>query len=117
MRKGAEASRRADDASAELDKLRRTLDGAPNSDPCLQLRDLLCQISTQKTKELIAFIRSKIPADHPALPWFDRTIDTATKLGCVALKASCAFVVWAKPRVIEAYNFARSEIEKRLDKK
>lgn len=112
--RAADAStRRADDASAEIARLRHVIDTAPSSDPAIVLWTLI----SERTKSAVAWVRAKIPADSPILPWFDRAIATIVKIGCVALKLVDAFVRWATPRVIELFNWGKREIEARMAKK
>jgi hypothetical protein len=108
-----ESARQAAASAAEAARLRQALESGPSNDPLFVLQEL----ASQQTQRLVAWTRSKIPADHPALPWFDKTIETITKLGQLAVKGACAFYVWAKPRVIEIYNLGRAQIEARLAKK
>lgn len=102
-----EAIRRADDASAEIARLRRALDAKPPTD----LTGVLLAILAEKTKAAVAWVRSKIPADSPALPYFDKTVETATKLGCMAVKLSKEFYIWAKPRAIELYKLGKAKVQ------
>jgi hypothetical protein len=66
--------------------------------------------------DAVAWTRAKIPPDSPLLPWFDRAIEYATKAGRLAWQCANAFVVWATPRVIELWKWAKSEIAKRGNK-
>ncbi len=113
----AEATRRADEATAEVARLRKAIEAGPSNDPLI----LLWAVITQKTKTGVAFLRSKIPENHPALPWFDKTVETATKTGCLAVQFGVAFAKWAKdwalPRAKELLAKLMSEIEARLEKK
>ncbi|KAF2992642.1 hypothetical protein OGR47_06290 [Methylocystis sp. MJC1] len=102
-----EAARRADEAAAEIARLRRTVDAKPPTD----LTGVLLAILAENTKAAVAWLRSKIPADSPALPYFDKTVETATKLGCMAVKLSKEFYVWAKPRVIELYKLGKAKVQ------
>lgn len=102
-----EAIRRADDASAEIARLRRALDAKPPTD----LIGVLLAILAENTKAAVAWVRSKIPADSPALPYFDKTVETSTKLGCAAVKLSKEFYVWAKPRAIELYKLGKAKVQ------
>lgn len=107
------ANRRADEAAAEIARLRHVIATAPSSDPAIVLWNLI----QQKTKEGVAWTRGKIPADSPALPWFDKTIALATQIGCFAIKATDAFIRWATPRAIELFHKGKAELEARLAKK
>ena len=66
--------------------------------------------------DAVAWTRAKIPPGSPLLPWFDRAIDVATKAGRLAWQCANAFVVWATPRVIDLWKWAKSEIAKRANK-
>jgi hypothetical protein len=66
--------------------------------------------------DAVAWTRAKIPPDSPLLPWFDRAIEYATKAGRLAWQCANAFVVWATPRVIELWKWAKSEVAKRGNK-
>jgi chromosome segregation ATPase len=109
----ADATKRAEEAGAEVARLRGALEAGPNADPLL----LLWEVVSQKTKAGVAFLRSKIPENHPALPWFDTIVETATRLGCLAVNASVAFAKWAVPQVKVLSAKLLSEVEARLAKK
>ena len=66
--------------------------------------------------DAVAWTRAKIPPDSPLLPWFDRAIEYARKAGRLAWQCANAFVVWATPRVIELWKWAKSEVAKRANK-
>jgi hypothetical protein len=102
-----EAARRAEEAAAEIARLRRALDAKPPTD----LSGVLLAILAEKTRAAVAWVRSKIPADSPALPYFDKTVETVTKLGCMAVKLTNEAYVWAKPRAIELYKLGRAKVE------
>jgi hypothetical protein len=107
------ASRRADEAEAEVSRLRHAIATAPSSDPAVVLWNLV----SQQIKKGVAWVRSKIPADSPALPWYDKTIDVVTQVGCMAVKAADAFMRWAVPKAIELFNRGKAELEARMEKK
>lgn len=107
------ANRRADEAAAEVVRLRHAIATAPSSDP----RVVLWNLVSQQTKDGVAWLRGKIPADSPALPWFDKTVAVVTQVGCIAVKAADAFIRWAVPRAIELFNRGRAEFEARMAKK
>jgi hypothetical protein len=107
------ANRRADEAAAEIARLRHVIATAPSSDPAVVLWSLI----SQKTSEGVAWVRGKIPADSPALPWFDKTIAIVTQIGCFAVKAADAFIRWAAPKAIELFYKGKAELEARLEKK
>lgn len=117
LRSAAEAQRRADESGAEAANLRKRLEAGPANDPLL----LLWEVIQQKTKAGVAFLRSKIPPNHPALPWFDQTVEVLTKLGCLAVRLTVAFVKWLQaeglPRAKELSQKLLAEIETRLAKK
>jgi hypothetical protein len=112
-RKAEETARRLDEAQAEVARLRGVIDAAPSADPAV----LLWQLIRQRTKACVAWTRSKIPADSPMLPWFDRTVETVTKLGCLAIQTTDKFIRWALPRLIDLGKRLISEVEARLAKK
>jgi hypothetical protein len=107
------ASRRADEAAAEVARLRHAIETVPSSDPAVVLWNLVAE----KTKQGVALVRSKIPADSPALPWFDKTIAVVTQIGCIAVKAADAFIRWAVPKAIELFNRGKAELDARMEKK
>jgi hypothetical protein len=69
--------------------------------------EVFIDLATEKTKALVAWTRSKIPADSAALPWFDRTVETTTKAGCIAVKTTRDVSRWLAPRLAEAYGWAK----------
>ncbi|MGJ0397229.1 MAG: hypothetical protein ACR65U_13480 [Methylocystis sp.] len=107
------AARRADESEAEVVRLRHAIATAPSSDPGVVLWNLV----SQQTRNAVAWARSKIPADSPALPWYDKTVDVVTQIGCVAVKAADAFMRWAVPKAIELFNRGKAELEARMEKK
>jgi chromosome segregation ATPase len=109
----AEATGRAGAAEAEIAKLRATLGTLQSQDPLVVLSALV----GEKTKAAIAWTRAKIPADSPALPWFDKTVETVGALGCAAVKLTKEFIVWATPRVIELSKKGAAKVEEMLAKK
>jgi hypothetical protein len=113
----SEAQRRAEEASAEAANLRKLLEAKPGNDPLV----LLWEVVRQKTTAGVAFLRSKIPANHPALPWFDKTVEVLTRLGCLAVRLTVAFAKWLQaeglPRAKALSQKMLAEIETRLAKK
>ncbi|MFO1124434.1 MAG: hypothetical protein U1E25_03440 [Methylocystis sp.] len=107
------ADRRADEAAAEIARLRHAIATAPSSDPAIVLWNLV----SQQTTKGVAWARGKIPADSPALPWFDKTVAVVTQIGCMAVKAADAFIRWAIPKAIELFNRGKAELEGRMEKK
>lgn len=107
------AARRADESEAEVVRLRHAIATAPSSDPGVVLWNLV----SQQTRNGVAWVRSKIPADSPALPWYDKTVDVVTQIGCVVVKAADAFIRWAVPKAIELFNRGKAELEARMEKK
>jgi hypothetical protein len=78
---------------------------------------LLWAIVSDKTRAGVAWLRAKIPADSPILPWFDRTVETVTRVGCMAVKLTREFIAWATPRVIALSKQGMAKIEEMLAKK
>lgn len=113
QREAETANRRAEDALAEVARLRQALATAPSTDPVT----VLWAYAQEKTKAGVAWARGKIPADSPALPWFDKTIEVATQIGCMTIKAADAFIRWAVPKAIELFNRGKAELEARMEKK
>ncbi|MBG0799683.1 hypothetical protein IYX23_18610 [Methylocystis sp. L43] len=107
------ANRRADEATAEVVRLRHAIATAPSSDPAVVLWSLI----SEKTRDGVAWVRGKFPADSPALPWFDKTVSLVTQIGCMAVKAADAFIRWAVPKAIELFNKGKAELEARMEKK
>ncbi|WP_036289323.1 hypothetical protein [Methylocystis sp. ATCC 49242] len=112
-RRAEEASRRADEAAAEIQRLRGVIDAAPPSD----LVAVFWALLSQKTKAAVAWVRGKIPADSPLLPWFDKTVETVTKVGCIAVTLTVDFVRWATPKVIDLSKQGIAKVEEMLAKK
>lgn len=108
-----DAKRRADEAAGEIVRLRAIIDNTPKQDPVA----LLLALATEKTKALVAWVRGKIPADSPILPWFDKTVETVTALGCAAVKLTREFIAWATPRVIALSKQGVAKVEELLAKK
>lgn len=111
-------------AAEENERLRNLLGSAPAPDPVVVIVDF----ASEKTKALVARTRAAIPADSPALPWFDRTISALTTAGTVGVKVTRDTArwlaprikdgyAWAKPRALELYAKAKAEVQARLAKK
>lgn len=108
-----EAKRRADAADEEIARLRAMVDNAPKQEPVA----LLVALATEKTRAAVAWVRGKIPADSPILPWFDKSVETVTALGCAAVKLAREFIAWATPRVIALSKQGVAKVEELLAKK
>ncbi|WP_424361824.1 hypothetical protein [Methylocystis parvus] len=115
-----DASRRAEEAnrqfvasSMEIQRLREALDASPKTDPL----DLLLVVLADRTKQAVAWVRGKIPADSPILPYFDKTVETVTKVGCMAIKLTREFIAWATPKVIALSKQGVAKVEELLAKK
>jgi hypothetical protein len=137
-RRAAEETARANDLARQLDDERRKSAGiadefarfrlAAEQRDAVARRALALQPSDKSPAAMlwraitliacdaVAWTRAKIPPDSPLLPWFDRTVEFATKAGRLAWKWACAFIAWATPRVIELWKWAKSEIAKRANK-
>ncbi len=113
LRQGEEAGRQADAAAVEIARLGRMIETAPSMDPAV----LLWELVSRRTSAAVAWVRAKIPEGHPALPWFDRTVETVTKVGCIAIKTADSFVRWAIPKIVELGKRLMREVETRLAKK
>jgi hypothetical protein len=107
--------------AADFARYRERMAKTPVEDPWGQLGRAISQIG----EDGVVWMRAKIPPDSQMLPWFDKTVDGAKKLGRVACQWSYAAYDWAKPRVIELYRWARpraidlwrrgrSEVERRM---
>lgn len=110
-RDGAAAERdrlaaEATQAAAENARLGAQLANAGKPDPLVVFTDLLAE----KTKALLAWIRSKIPENSPALARFDRAVEMATKAGCIAIKTIREVSVWLAPRIAAAYAWAKPRV-------
>lgn len=112
-RRADDATRLAKEAMAEVTRLRGVIDAAPSADPLEVLWTLVCE----KTKAAVAWVRGKIPADSPILPWFDKTVETVTRIGCIAVKLTRDFIAWATPRVIQLVKQGAAKVEELLAKK
>ncbi len=112
-RRAQEAHRRADEALAETARLRHAIETAPSSDPV----DVIWTLATQKAKAAHDWTRAKIPADSPALSWFDKGVALSLQVGCTAVKMADAFIRWATPKSIELFNRGKAELATRLEKK
>ncbi len=112
-RRADEATRRADEAAEEIARLRAAVENAPSVDPMA----LLGALAAEKTNAGVGWLRSKIPADSPMLPWFDKTVEAVTKAGCMAVKLTREFIAWATPRVIALSKQGAAKVEELLAKK
>lgn len=112
-RRAEEANRQFVAASLEIQRLREAVDAKPKTDPL----DLLLEVLADRTKQAVAWVRSKIPADSPILPYFDKTVEIVTKLGCMAVKLTREFIAWATPKVIELSKQGMAKVEELLAKK
>jgi len=112
-RQADEAKQRADAAEAEIARLRQQVVDLSSPDPL----EVLLTFVSEKTRAAVAWMRSKIPADSPALTYFDKTIETVTRIGCVTLELSRDFIAWATPRVIDLSKQAVAKVEEFLAKK
>lgn len=112
-RRAEEANRQFVASSLEIQRLRDTLDATPKTDPL----DLLLAVLADRTKQGVAWARGKIPADSPILPYFDKTVETVTKVGCMAVKLTREFIAWATPRVIALSKQGMAKVEELLAKK
>ena len=97
--------------------LRHIIATAPSVEPA----EVLWALVTERTKTGLAFLRGKIPENHPALAWFDKTVEIATQLGCLAVKGCVALARWIRdtgwPLAKELAAKLMSEVEARLAKK
>lgn len=112
-RRAEEANRQFVASSMEIQRLREALDASPKTDPL----DLLLVVLADRTKQAVAWVRGKIPADSPILPYFDKTVETVTKVGCMAIKLTREFIAWATPRVIALSKQGVAKVEELLAKK
>jgi hypothetical protein len=112
-RRADEANQRADSAAEEIARLRQQIADTPSADPL----EVLVAFVSEKTKAGVAWVRGKIPADSPALPYFDKTVETVTRVGCVTLKLTRDFVAWATPKAIELTKQGVAKVEELLAKK
>lgn len=112
-RRADEANQRADSAAEEIARLRQQIADLSSPDPV----DVLWTFASEKTRAAVAWVRAKIPADSPALPYFDKTVDTVTRIGCMTLKLSKEFIDWVTPRVIELTKQGVAKVEEFLAKK
>jgi hypothetical protein len=112
-RRADDANQRADAAAEEVARLRQQIADTPTADPL----DVLVTLVSEKTKAGVAWVRGKIPADSPALPYFDKTIETVTRVGCVTLNLSRDFIAWATPKAIELAKQGVAKVEEMLAKK
>jgi hypothetical protein len=79
--------------------------------------EVIWGVVRKETKAGVAFLRSKIPAGHPAQKWFDLVVEWSYALGCFAVESSVAFVKWATPVVKELSAKGLAEVERLLAKK
>lgn len=111
--KAEETQRRLDQAQAEVSRLREAVDAVPSENPAVVLWRWL----SKQTRALVVWTRAKIPEGHAALPWFDRTVETVTRVGCMALTTAEKLICWGTPRLVELGKRLKSEVETRLAKK
>ncbi|HYA80356.1 MAG TPA: hypothetical protein VED87_05455 [Methylocystis sp.] len=107
------AASRAETAEAAFAKVSAELAALSQTDPLLQLWTAVSKLTTQG----VAWVRGKIPADSPALPWFDKFIATVTQIGCLVVTNGWAFIKWATPQVTALAQKLVKEAEARLAKK
>jgi hypothetical protein len=108
-----ETRRRLDAAEEEVSRLRAQIASAPPKQPLELLWLVLCD----ETRAAVAWVRSRIPADSPLLPWYDKAIETTQRIGCEAIRLAGVFYDWAKPRAISLFHRGKAELEARLGKK
>jgi hypothetical protein len=106
-------TKRAEAAEGERARLRATLEARTGNDSLT----LLWVAISQLTGQGVAWLRSKIPAGHPALPWFDKTVATLEQVGCLAYRGARALVIWATPHAKALTQRVVTEVEARLAKK
>ncbi len=112
-----EERRKSGEIAADLaryrDSVEQKLAGhARREDPWSLLAFAILQILSQS----VAWARAKIPPDSAFLPWFDRTVAFAKKAGCLAWRWGKASLEWAKPRVIDLWKRAKSEVAQIMSK-
>jgi len=107
------AQRAGDAARASAARLQSALDARPQDDSLA----VLWAVLQKETARLVAFLRSKIPADSPALPWFDKAVATIAKIGCLLMTNGIALIKWATPKAIVLFNQLKAQIEAKLEKK
>jgi hypothetical protein len=112
-RRADEASQRADAAAEEIARLRQQIADTPSADPL----EVLVTFVSEKTKAAVAWVRGRIPADSPLLPYFDKTVETVTRIGCVTLTLTKDLIAWATPKVIELTKQGVAKVEELLAKK
>jgi uncharacterized protein (DUF3084 family) len=108
-----EMTRRANDAAAEIARLRKIVEATPPTD----LVAVLLALIAEKTTAAVAWVRSKIPADSPILPWFDKAVRLVTEIGCATVKLTREFLAWATPKAIELSKRGVAKVEELLAKK
>ncbi len=112
-RRADDASRRSEEAGAEIARLRKALAAAPTADPV----EVLLKLATDKTKAAVAWVRGKIPADSPILHYYDKTVETVATVGCKAARLFEDLVLWLTPKVIELSKQGLTKVEELLAKK
>lgn len=112
-RKLDEASRGAAAAQDEAARLKAQMEATPESDPLTVLWGVVQQL----TSRAVAWVRSKIPAGSPLLPWFDKTVAAILKVGCLVVGNAIALVKWATPKAIDLFNQLKKQVEAKLEKK
>lgn len=94
--------------AAELARFRGTMEHRPVEDPW----GVLWRAVSQIVSDWVASMRSKIPADSPLLPWFDRAVEILKTSGRFALKCGKALVAWTKPLIVNIWRRLKGEIER-----
>jgi len=89
----ARATGDAEKVLREVERLSQELLAQRSAKTLEVLWGLVCRDSAAG----VAFLRSKIPAGHPSLKWFDFTVELTVALGCVAYESTVIFFRWAKP--------------------
>jgi hypothetical protein len=98
---------------AEIVGLRAEIASAPPKQPL----ELLLLVIKEETRAAVGWVRARIPADSPILPWYDKAIETTVRIGCESIRLAKEFYVWAKPHAIDLVNRGKAELEARLGKK
>lgn len=107
-----EERRKSAEIATELARFRDATEHAPVEDPW----GVLWRAVSQIVSNWIAWLRGKIPANSPLLPWFDRAVEVAKTAGRLALKWGKAVFEWAKPRIIDLWKWLEGEVARRMKK-
>lgn len=109
----SEAAARADRAEAEIARLTQIIDTAPSNEPVA----VMTKLARDKTDELVAWVRTKIPADSPTAKQYDAVIENTKLIINAAVTILTEVYKIVAPEAIKLFNWGKRELESRMVKK